>query len=155
MAHIHDRIDMVATALIVNKGRVLLRLHDKYNTWLGVGGHIELDEDPNQAVIRECKEEVGLDVKLISPRRENYPQTDNTPLVAPFFLNRHWINETHEHVDLLYVAVSETDKVNPGEGETKDGIKWFTLEELEANKEIRDIVKYYAKEALKTVTGQS
>jgi 8-oxo-dGTP pyrophosphatase MutT (NUDIX family) len=38
--------------------------HDKYKIWAHVGGHIELDEDPNEAVLREIKEEVGLDVKL-------------------------------------------------------------------------------------------
>ncbi len=36
-------------------GKVQLRKHDKYNIWLSVGGHIEPDEDPNQAAIREVK----------------------------------------------------------------------------------------------------
>ena len=32
------------------------------NKWIGVGGHIEEGETPNQAAIREIKEETGLDV---------------------------------------------------------------------------------------------
>lgn len=43
-----------------------MRRHDKYKIWLGVGGHIELDEDPNQAALREVKEEVGLAVSYKS-----------------------------------------------------------------------------------------
>lgn len=32
------------------------------NKWIGVGGHLEKDETPDQAAIREIKEETGLDV---------------------------------------------------------------------------------------------
>ena len=34
--------------------------------WVGVGGHIEKDETPDQATIREVKEETGLDVHSLS-----------------------------------------------------------------------------------------
>ena len=64
MPHIHEKVDFTVEVFIVHNGKVLLRKHDKYKIWLSVGGHIELDEDPNQAAIREVKEEVGLDVKL-------------------------------------------------------------------------------------------
>ena len=30
--------------------------------WIGIGGHIEKDETPDEAMIREVKEETGLDV---------------------------------------------------------------------------------------------
>ena len=56
MAHIHEKIDFTASVYIVFENKVLLRLHDKYNLWLGVGGHIELDEDANAALLREVKE---------------------------------------------------------------------------------------------------
>ena len=59
MPHIHEKIDFTAEVFIVHHNRVLLRLHDKYNIWLSVGGHIELNEDPMEAAIREVKEEVG------------------------------------------------------------------------------------------------
>ena len=32
------------------------------NKWIGVGGHLELDESKEQALYREIKEETGLDV---------------------------------------------------------------------------------------------
>ncbi len=65
MPHIHDTIDFTVEAFVVHNDKVLLRKHDKYKIWLSVGGHIELDEDPNQAAFREVKEEVGLDIELI------------------------------------------------------------------------------------------
>jgi ADP-ribose pyrophosphatase YjhB (NUDIX family) len=64
MSHIHEKIDFTVGVFVVYKDKVLLRKHDKYNLWLCVGGHIELDEDPNEAALREVKEEVGLDVTL-------------------------------------------------------------------------------------------
>ena len=69
MPHLHEKIDFTVEVFIVHKNRVLLRLHDKYRIWLSVGGHIELDEDPNQAAIREVKEEVGLDIELVDSRK--------------------------------------------------------------------------------------
>ena len=33
------------------------------NKWIGVGGHLEIDETPVDALKREVKEETGLDVK--------------------------------------------------------------------------------------------
>ena len=34
--------------------------------WIGVGGHLEKDETPDRAAIREIKEETGLDVYSLS-----------------------------------------------------------------------------------------
>ena len=59
MAHIHEKIYFTVEVFVVYGNKVLLRKHDKYGIWLSVGGHIELDEDPNQAALREVREEVG------------------------------------------------------------------------------------------------
>lgn len=56
MAHIHYKNDFTVEVFVVHQDKVLLRLHDKYKIWLSVGGHIDLDEDPNKAAIREVKE---------------------------------------------------------------------------------------------------
>ena len=37
-----------------------------HNKWIGVGGHLEEGETPDQAAIREIKEETGLDVHSLS-----------------------------------------------------------------------------------------
>ena len=150
MPHIHDKIDFTVEVFVVHDDRVLLRRHDKYKIWLSVGGHIELDEDPNQAAIREVREEVGLEVKLkrigLSFPKENI---DYNELIPPVFLNRHRINETHEHVTLVYFASSKTDVLKQSKEEKSDELKWFTREELEKNSYgIRESIRYYALRAL-------
>ncbi len=53
-------------ALIVNKeGRILLtKSHKWFHKYTLPGGHIEVGETMKEAVIREVKEEVGLDVEV-------------------------------------------------------------------------------------------
>lgn len=151
MPHIHDKIDFTAEVFVVYRDKVLLRMHDKYKKWLSVGGHIELDEDPNQAAVREVKEEVGLDVVLaddLLPFRQN--TGEYRELIPPKFLNRNRISATHEHITLMYFARADTDRVVvPDNHEKSDEIKWFTREELEKNEYgISDAIRYYALRAL-------
>lgn len=156
MAHIHEKIDFTVGVYIVNSDAVLLRHHDKYKFWAHVGGHVELDEDPTQAVIREAREEVGLDITLIDvPPPLTEPEAKGyTELVPPRFMNRHRINDMHEHIDLIYFATSETRDVVQGETEISDEIRWFTKEELDDPKyELRETIKHYAKSALGAVNG--
>lgn len=151
MPHIHEKIDFCAEVFIVFEDKVLLRKHDKYKIWLSVGGHIELDEDPNQAAVREVKEEVGLDIELFVPSHlEDFVGTDSGDLIPPFFLNRHKISETHEHIALIYVASTKSDKLELCEVEKSAGCKWFTRAELDdVSYAITPTVKRYAQEALR------
>lgn len=131
MPHIHEKIDTTAEALIVYQDKVLLRIHDKYGMWLGVGGHIELDEDPIQALIREAKEEVGLDITVVGATRNDWDGATYQELVPPEFLNRHRINEAHEHVTMTWICTSDSDQIIEPEREKSGGTKWFTHEELD------------------------
>ncbi len=149
MPHVHEKIDFTSEVFIVHKNKVLLRKHDKYNLWLGVGGHIELDEDPVQAAIREVKEEVGLDVKIYTSNPEILSKKEGyLELIPPEFLNRHRINTTHEHITFVYFAISKTEELNLSETEKSESCKWFNFEELNSD-EISDDVRMYAKAALK------
>jgi len=153
MPHLHDKIDFTAEVFIVYNNNVLLRMHDKYKLWLSVGGHIELDEDPNEAVIREAKEEVGLDVELYKdPKVKMININRCRELIPPMFMNRNRINENHEHVTLTYFGKSKTDKLILSEEEKSEGCKWFALEDLDSKDyDITETVKHYAKTALLTL----
>lgn len=154
MGHIHEKIDFTVEVFIVHNNKVLLRKHDKYKIWLSVGGHIELDEDPNIAAIREVKEEVGLDVELFFENKYNLSKTDKyEELIPPQFMNRHRINDSHEHISLTYFATSKSDKLKLSEEEKTSGCKWFTKEELESSDyDINDDIKLYARTALEKLT---
>lgn len=152
MPHVHKLIDFTVEVFIVYKNKVLLRKHDKYKKWLGVGGHIELNEDPIEAASREVKEEVGLDIELDSRLKPNYNQDETNDLIPPYFLNRHRINKTHEHVTFIYFAKSDTDKIKQGKNEKSEGYKWFTKEELLNNKVITSSIKFYALKSLEKIS---
>lgn len=161
MAHIHDKIDFTAEVFIVHKDRVLLRKHDKYGIWLSVGGHIELDEDPAQAAVREVREEVGLDVTLWDSRgRPDNCDDFYTELVPPVSVGRHpALHPTrpdHEHVPFVYFASAANDRIQVNhDGDRSDEWRWFTREELDGV-ELRPNVRAYAKlalDALGTDTG--
>jgi 8-oxo-dGTP pyrophosphatase MutT (NUDIX family) len=151
MPHIHNEkgyFDFAVEVFIVYKDKVLLRKHDKYDIWLGVGGHIELNEDPNQASIREVKEEVGLDIKLFDKDGLAPNEGSDTELVAPAHLNRHAINDDHNHVALIYYATTDSDNVVPEN--INDEWLWMTKEEVDSNKIGMSLnIKYYALEALR------
>lgn len=153
MAHIHEKIDYAADVFVVYEGKVLIRKHDKYDFWLGVGGHVELDEDPNQAAIREVKEEVGLDVVLdTSLVAAHTPTAREYELIPPYFLNRHRISDTHEHISFVYFAKAETDEVIP-EKET-DEWKWLDRVAIERNEiGMSERTKMYALRALEVLAS--
>ena len=147
MPHIHEKIDFVVETFIVHKDKVLLRLHDKFKIWLSIGGHVELDEDPNQAALREIKEEVGLNVKLYNGNQIFKHQDDqDKQLIPPIGLSRHFVSPTHEHVCHVYFATSETDNVIPEK--PTDQWKWVRADEIDTLG-LRANVAFYAKEALK------
>lgn len=154
MPHIHEKIDFTAEVFVVFKNKVLLRKHDKYKMWLSIGGHVELDEDPNQAALREVREEVGLDITLLGTTDgfSNQPE-GYSELIPPVYMNRHRINDLHEHVTMVFFATSQSDAITPQEeGEVSEECRWFDEVELEDPKYlINDTIKTYAQSALVAV----
>ncbi len=152
MPHIHEKVDFTVEVFVVYNNKVLLRKHDKYGIWLSVGGHIELDEDPNQAAVREVKEEVGLAIKLFDTREYHEETESFKELIAPAFLNRHRINDSHDHVSLIYFGIATTDRVTNDSDEVSEALHWFTSADLGSKEyEILDRVKFYAKSALENL----
>lgn len=150
MPHIHEKIDYAGDIYVVNDGAVLLRMHDKYNCWLPPGGHVELDEDMVEAALRETKEETGLDVTLLGEPAVS-DEEGEIELLVPRFINRHPVNETHEHISFIYFGTSENREINPAPGEKTDGFKWFTKEELDDPQfGVPMRVRHYSKSALET-----
>ena len=82
------------------------------NRWdTAVGGHIDLDETPTEALLRETREEIGL--------------TDFTPR----FLCR-YVHESECERELVYVYTTTTDApLTPSE--ELDGGRFFSISELQ------------------------
>ena len=118
-----------ATACIVNqeKDKILFIHHKKLNKWLFVGGHIEEDENPEHAVLREVKEETNLDIELVGKR---YPREED--YIIPFALQKNYTKPNHEHMDLFYVAIDKgTSKLKDNTEEIK-AHRWFSKQEIES-----------------------
>lgn len=150
MAHIHEQIDFTVAVFVVQADHVLLVHHRRLGRWLPLGGHIELDEEPEQAALREAREESGLDLELLGER----PPTTGPgtrALIAPRFLDIHRIHDTHEHIGLIYWARPRGGELTLAPEEHHD-IRWVTeagLEQLEPP--LSDAVKWYARQALAEV----
>lgn len=152
MAHIHEKIDFTVAVFVVQEGRVLLVLHRRLGKWLPLGGHIELDEDPEQAALRETKEESGLDVELVGDRP---PTTEpgTRALIAPRFLDIHRISSTHEHIGMIYWARPLNGEVRCAEEEHHE-IRWCTSDQLDQlQPPMSGAVKWYCRKALAELAG--
>jgi 8-oxo-dGTP pyrophosphatase MutT (NUDIX family) len=152
MAHIHEKIDFTVAIFVVRDAKVLVILHRKLGKWLPLGGHVELDEDPEIAALREAKEESGLDVELIGERP---PTTEpgTRALIAPRFLDIHRISDTHEHIGMIYFARPKGGDLSLAEEEHHD-IRWVTAEELETlQPPMSNAVKWYCRKAIEEVSA--
>ncbi len=148
MTHIHDNIDFVVSAYIVHDDKALLVDHKGLKMWPPVGGHIEPDEDPEQALYREIKEESGLSVRILLSK-PSFDASHTKSLATPNFMDIHKINEKHRHVVLIYFAAAGDNKTKLAPDEHRQ-LRWFSKEDL-AKKEFHIIepVRFYALEALK------
>ena len=116
-----DYIGVGCGAIIVNdKNEVLLlkrnansRMHP--GSWTRPGGAMEVGETPEEAVVREVKEETGIDVEIVRflEMAHDIDNEKNKYWVALGFLARHVGGE---------VINVEPDK--------HDDIRWFSLDNL-------------------------
>jgi 8-oxo-dGTP pyrophosphatase MutT (NUDIX family) len=164
MAHIHEKIDFTVAIFVVHDDKILLIHHRKLDKWLPLGGHIELDEDPEQAALREAKEESGLDVELLGER----PPTTGPgtrALIAPRFLDIHRINETHEHISMIYWARPKSGGAHPaGAGrpttpalaaDEHHDIRWCFAADLDKlQPPMSDAVKWYCRAAIREISSR-
>jgi 8-oxo-dGTP pyrophosphatase MutT (NUDIX family) len=152
MAHIHERIDFTVAIFVVHAAKVLVIHHRKLDAWLPLGGHVELDEDPEAAALREAREESGLEVELLGER----PPTTGPgtrALIAPRFLDIHRITDTHEHIGMIYWARPKAGSVVLA-GEEHRAIRWCSAAELETlEPPMSGAVKWYCRQAIAEVSA--
>lgn len=153
MGHIHEKIDFTVAIFVVHDGKVLVIHHRKLNKWLPLGGHIELEEDPEQAALREAREESGLEVELLGER----PPTTGPgtrALIAPRFLDIHRISDTHEHIGMIYWARPRSGAEAICAAEEHHAIRWCAAEELERlEPRMSEAVKWYCLKAIEEVSS--
>ena len=124
------------SGFLSHDGRTALHWH-RLGLWLPPGGHIEPNEDPIQAVLREIEEETGVEA-LIVPTSTPYPNDDPRQLPPPVTMGVYEIEEPgnpHEHIDFVYFTRPRSPGESgapdlPGRPDSGDGWRWVSREEL-------------------------
>ncbi|MDH5402852.1 MAG: NUDIX domain-containing protein [Candidatus Heimdallarchaeota archaeon] len=109
--------------------QTLLHFHPKLNSWLPAGGHLEANEAPHEAALREIYEEIGdCTINLISGNSSELLQIDDRGkfLPMPHYLLSEKIEEYHYHLDWIFYAwlIGDVDL------NFKNGFRWFSKSEI-------------------------
>lgn len=144
------RRDFTVAVFVTCGPRVLLLRHRRYGKWLPPGGHLMPGELPDDAAVREVREETGLEVVLTGER--GLPLAEPRQLVRPEGIQLEVVGPGHEHIDLIYFARArpageggEAPPLSPnGEAEA---IGWFSLEELE-RMDLTEEIRLWSRKAL-------
>jgi 8-oxo-dGTP pyrophosphatase MutT (NUDIX family) len=120
-----------ATAFVVRGDATLLHWHKRLGQWMPPGGHIEPDEEPAEAALREVAEETGLACEIVptGDRQDfDYPKQ----ISAPYTILLEDIpgpDEPHQHIDLIYFVRPLLDGHTQVDDPT---LRWVTATELRA-----------------------
>lgn len=128
----NTKTDLVVAGYIMHQNKVLLIHHKKLDLWLGVGGHIDENETPDQALLREIKEEIGIDVEILNQSNMPLVGKIKSNLATPFYVNVHSVGD-HDHCCFFYICKA----INPEQLQRNKELKnfdWFTKDDL--NKEL-------------------
>ncbi|GGL56992.1 NUDIX hydrolase [Halocalculus aciditolerans] len=124
-----------ATVYIVNDSATALHHHEKLGIRVPPGGHVDRDELPHEAGLREVREETGLDPTLVddtdpvgAPNGETLPRPRHQLLYDIDVVDG---RPAHQHIDHVYYARVDSRDVSPAAGEASaDAWDWYTPEDL-------------------------
>jgi 8-oxo-dGTP pyrophosphatase MutT (NUDIX family) len=116
--------------------RVGLIRHPRFGKWMLPGGHVEPDENPAEAALREVAEETGLAARLLpGPGLDAPDGADESSVIAPLWIVEHPVPaerrepEPHIHVDHLYLALAEASAPAP---DAELPFAWYAADQLAA-----------------------
>lgn len=143
----------VVTGYVVKDGRTLLLHHKKLGMWLPPGGHIDEGELPDEAVRREIREETGLEVEILSPKREPEASEEGVlHLHVPNHVQLEDIPNHPQHIDLIYYCQALDGETRLSEREHAE-MRWHSAQELSLP-HVREEVRLTGLEAIRWVTAR-
>jgi 8-oxo-dGTP diphosphatase len=121
-----------ASAIVFDDSeRVLLVHHNKLGQWLYPGGHIDPNEDPAQAALREVAEETGIHAEVISEPPFAHPSV--TVHAGPFAILEMQVSDSkigvHRHIDFVYVLRAVFGELT-AQLEEVGGVQWVPVADV-------------------------
>jgi len=107
-----DTTHVTSSAIVVGPRGTILHRHKRLGLWLQPGGHIDAAEEPEDAALREVREETGLHARHPAggPRLVHVDVHDG--------------GRGHIHLDLRYLLLADDEDPAPPAGESQD-VRWF------------------------------
>jgi mutator protein MutT len=107
------RLPISIKGVLIHRGRVLL-LRNERGEWELPGGHLDAGETPEEAVVREIREETGLSATVTSLVDAWVFQVTPKEKVlileyACQLIGRHSVTVSHEHTDHRWLRLTELD----------------------------------------------
>ncbi|MDB6081624.1 MAG: hypothetical protein JWO53_896 [Chlamydiia bacterium] len=127
------RRDFTATCYVIQSGATLLIYHKKLKKWLPPGGHIDANETPPEAAIREVLEETGLIVEILPQENIVISRSNARSIERPYMclleeIPAYGDQPQHQHMDFIYLARPVGGSENHNLAEVS-AMRWFTKEE--------------------------
>ncbi|GAB7093525.1 NUDIX hydrolase [Halolamina litorea] len=124
-----------ATVYVVNDGAAALHFHPKLGIHVPPGGHVDRDELPHEAGLRETREETGLEPTLLddtdpvgAPAGQTLPRPREQLL---YDIDGDEGQVFHQHIDHVYFATVPSREIDPAPGEAGvDAWEWYDREDL-------------------------
>lgn len=142
-----------ATGYVVNaaRTRMLLVRHRKLGLWLPPGGHLEANELPHEAALREVLEETGVHARLTPP---SPVLTSTGPGVAE--LPRPWVmleehipatvrEPGHTHLDLCYLLEADDQGASLAQDAEVSAAQWWDRAAIDGKADVADAVRSFAR----------
>lgn len=128
--------DIVCSGIVIYDNKLLLikrGINPEIGKWALPGGYISWDETAEEAVVREVKEETGIDAKV-----KKLLSVNSSPDRIP--------GENLQNVGLFYVLEPLSFDLKKQDGEIED-VKWFDLDKIpilafDHNRVINDFIQY-------------
>jgi 8-oxo-dGTP pyrophosphatase MutT (NUDIX family) len=110
-------------------------MHKKLGVLLQPGGHIELTENPWQAVLHEVIEETGYapnQLKVLQPKLRLKKLVTAVMHPQPITHNTHNFDPAgeHRHTDIAYAFVTAGQPLGSPQAGESELLKWVDLQEL-------------------------